>query len=99
MVLPNLVFHVNPKHLVYITADHLKTLKSPNEKNGTYSHRFQNYNKFFFIIGIFILNWLSCRIDPHNITNPSQRYPVITLTDFYKSTKIKCEKFHAEKKK
>ena len=32
MILLNLISHVNLKHLVYITADHLKTLKSPNEK-------------------------------------------------------------------
>jgi hypothetical protein len=63
------------------------------------THRFENYNKFFFIIGIFILNWLYCQIDPHNITDPSQRYPDITLGDSHKGTIIKCEKFHAEKKK
>ena len=38
MILINLVSYVNPKNLVYITADHLKTLKSPNEQTGTYSH-------------------------------------------------------------
>jgi hypothetical protein len=56
MIFTNLVSHVNPKHLVYITADHLKTLKSPDEKNGTYSHLFEKYNKFVFIIGAFIFN-------------------------------------------
>jgi hypothetical protein len=64
MVFTNLVSHVNPKKLVYITADHLKTIKSPNEKNGTYSHLFEKYNKFVFIIVAFIFNWLSCQMTP-----------------------------------
>ncbi len=98
----NLVPHVNPQNLVYITANHLKTLKSPNEENGTYSHRSENYNKFFFIIGTFIFNWLSCQMDPHNITNPSQRYHQRNFSDSdetNRTNEIKYKNFHTEKRK
>ena len=97
MISPKLVSHANPKNLVYITADHLKILKSPNEKNGRYPHLFENYNEFVFIIGAFILEWLSCKMTSQDITNPSKKYAHVTLTGFCNARKIKCEKFQTEK--
>ena len=37
MVSVNLLAHIFAQNLVDITVDQLKTLKSANEKNGTYS--------------------------------------------------------------
>jgi hypothetical protein len=99
MISHNLLPHINTKNLVYITADQIKPLKSYNEKNGTYYHWSENYIKLFFIIGDFIVNWLSCRVEPRYITNPPERHPQLTLHNRDATRTIKCEKFNAEKQK
>jgi hypothetical protein len=99
MISNNLLDHINPKNLVFITADQIKPLKSYNEKTGTYSQWSENYIKLFFIIGTVIINWLSCRVVPRYITNPPRYHPLLTLHNTDETTTIKCEKFNAEKKK
>lgn len=47
----------------------------------------------------FIFNWLSCQMDPHDITNPSQNYSFVRLCNSTKGGKIKGKKFHTQKKK
>ena len=63
------------------------------------THRFENWNLFFCIIGLFIVDWLSCRVNSQSITRPFPDYPKVRLGRTYNSRKIKCENFNIEKKK